>query len=191
MAELSTARQGPLGALAAATLSCAAVQLRLVAPQARFVLRCEPDAVVAAGQSFGVTLPVLACCASTAGPRAALWLGPDEWLLVAEPDDARAIGEQLSHALAGLSHSLVDVSHRSAAVAVTGPQVAVLINHGCPLDLSDAAFPVGMCTRTLFAKAEIILWRIAKDVYRVEIERSFATYVWQMLIQSREEFMMP
>jgi len=189
MLELSTTRQGALDALAAAMLSCAAVELRLIAPQARFVLRCRPDAVVAAGQCFGVALPVLACRAAATGPRAALWLGPDEWLLVAEPGDARAIGDQLSHVLAGLSHSLTDVSHRSAAVAVIGPQAAVLINHGCPLDLSDTKFSIGMGTRTLFAKAEIILWRTARDEYRVEIERSFAAYVWQMLIQAREEFM--
>ena len=34
--------------------------------------------------------------------------------------------------------SLVDVSHRSAAITVKGPQATVLINHGCPLDLSSA-----------------------------------------------------
>ena len=45
-----------------------------------------------------------------------------------------------------------------------------------------------MCTRTLFEKAEIILWRVDKHTYHVEIERSFAPYVWNMLIEAREEF---
>jgi sarcosine oxidase subunit gamma len=65
---------------------------------------------------------------------------------------------------------------------------ATLINHGCPLDLFDDAFPVGMCTRTLFAKAEVILWRTENHSYRLEIERSLATYAWQMLREARREF---
>ena len=83
---------------------------------------------------------------------------------------------------------MVHVSHRSCGFATQGPHAATLINHGCPLDLSLASFPVGACTRTLFEKAEIILWRVEEHTYHVEIERSFAPYVWNMLIDAREEF---
>ena len=38
-------------------------------------------------------------------------------------------------------------------------------------------FPVGMCTRTLFGKAEIVLWRMRADAWRIEVWRSFAPYV--------------
>jgi heterotetrameric sarcosine oxidase gamma subunit len=50
------------------------------------------------------------------------------------------------------------------------------------------AFPVGMCTRTLFAKAEIVLWRIAPEVFHVDIARSLLPYVWACLEQARLEF---
>ena len=48
---------------------------------------------------------------------------------------------------------------------------------GQMLDLDERAFPVGMCTRTLLAKAEVVLWRIAPDSFRLEVWRSFAAYV--------------
>ena len=133
-------------------------------------------------------MPDVACRAAISGNRAALWLGPDEWLLIAAPENVSAIASQLAIALGNAPHSLVDVSHRNAAITVKGPQAAVLINHGCPLDLSFAAFPVGMCTRTLFEKAAIILWRIEQRTFQMEIERSFATYVWRMLADAREAF---
>lgn len=85
-------------------------------------------------------------------------------------------------------HSLVDASHRSVGILVNGPLAPTLINHGCPLDLSHTAFPVGMCTRTLFEKAEITLWRRELHTYHVEIERSFAQYVWNMLVAAPGEF---
>ena len=189
MADLSAMRRSPLEFLAKATQTCAAAELALVPPATRLVLRCRPDATIAVGPSFGVALPD-ACRAAVAGTRAALWLGPDEWLLLAAANEAPAITEQVSRSLAQVSHSLVDVSHRSTALTVTGAQASVLINHGCPLDLSPATFPVGMCTRTLFGKAGIILWHTA-EAYRLEIERSFAAYVWQMLVEARRELITP
>lgn len=187
MLDVSAMRQGPLDLLAGAARSGSAVELSLVPPRARFVLRCRPGSVAVAGQAFGVTLPGEACRAAVSASRAALWLGPDEWLLLAAPEDAAAIVHQFSVALAGTPHSLVDVSHRGAAIAVKGAQAATLINHGCALDLAHAAFPVGTCTRTLFEKAEIVLWRTQEHTYHVEIERSFAPYVWLMLIEARED----
>jgi sarcosine oxidase subunit gamma len=187
MLDVSTMRQGPLDPLAGEVRPGAAVDLSLLPPRARFVLRCRPDSLAAAGQAFGVTLPSEACRAAASASRAALWLGPDEWLLLAAPDDAAAIAQQFSVALTAAPHSLVDVSHRSAAIAVKGVQAGPLINHGCALDLAHAAFPLGMCTRTLFEKAEIVLWRTEEHTYHVEIERSFAPYVWLMLKQARED----
>ena len=50
-------------------------------------------------------------------------------------------------------------------IAVSGSRAAWAINAFCALDLHLAAFPVGMCTRTLFGKAEIILWRTAAETF--------------------------
>ena len=56
-----------------------------------------------------------------------------------------------------------------------------MLNAGVPLDLSLKAFPVGMATRTIFEKAEIVLWRTGEQEFRVEVWRSFAPYVLAML----------
>ncbi len=181
MADLAALRRGPLDACAAGADAAAALS---VAPSCtKLILRCGPDAIVVAGSAFGVVLPQ-ACRAATSGRRSALWLGPDEWLLIAPPDDAEAMTCQSA---AGLTtpHALIDVSHRSIGIVVEGPRAAELINGGCALDLRADAFPTGMCTRTLFEKAAIILWRVNSHTYHVEIERSFASYVWTMLIEMR------
>ena len=38
-----------------------------------------------------------------------------------------------------------------------------------------------MCTRTVFAKAEIVLWRTDPDTFRVEVARSYCRYVVDLL----------
>ena len=146
-------------------------------PATRYTLRGAAEVSAAAGRVFGVELPTVACRANAAGERAALWLGPDEWLLLAPAADGDTLERSLSAALERLPHSLVDVSHRQMAFAVSGPEATTLLASGCPLDLDERTFPVGMCTRTMLAKAEVVLWRTAPMRFRLEVWRSFAAYV--------------
>ncbi len=155
-----------------------------VAPACRFILRGRAPAVVAAGGTFGVALPEAPCRAAVAGERAALWLGPDEWLLLAPEIEGPAIEAGLTSALAGLPHALVDVGHREIGLLVSGPSAETILAASCPIDLEAAAFPVGACTRTVLGKAEIVLWRIGLDAFRLEVARSFVAYVAALLEQA-------
>ena len=150
---------------------------RMLEPAARFILQGGPAARAAAGQAFGVALPEVACRANSAGGRSALWLGPDEYLLVATEGAAERVAAELEIALSGVSHSLVDVSDRQVAIALTGPAAREILCQGCPLDLDPAEFTAGMCTRTIFAKAEVVLWRRSAEEYHLEVGRSFSGYV--------------
>ena len=151
--------------------------IRTGRPAARFIFQGGPAAREAASRGFGVALPTLACRAEIAGERAALWLGPDEWLLLAPPGEGDAMIAALENSLAGQPHSLVDVTHRQVALSVVGPQARDLLASGCPLDLAPDSYPVDMCTRTLFAKAEVVLWRRSAEEYHLETGRSFSGYV--------------
>ena len=149
-------------------------------PATRFILR-GADAVAAASAAFGVALPTTPLRAATTATRTAFWLGPDEWLLIASDVETAALQQTLETALAGVPHALVDISNRQTALLIEGPGAATAINAGTPLDLSLAAFPVGMVARTIFEKAEIVLWRTAEQSFRIEVWRSFAPYVQALL----------
>ena len=137
-----------------------------------------------AGWSSAPSRPRNSAAAGEGEKRAALWLGPDEWLLIADGADAAAIGEVLESVLEGTAHSLVDVSHRQIGLIASGPAAARVLNAGCPLDLDLKAFPVGFATRTLFDKAEIVLWRRAQATFHVEVWRSFAPYLAASLAEA-------
>jgi sarcosine oxidase subunit gamma len=165
----------------------AAAWLHAHEPLSRFIFRGNAEARDAAGQAFGVALAADACRAATDGTRAALWLGPDEHLLLAPIGDGEAIDAAFAHALTGQAYSMVDVSHRQVAFDLRGPHAAWLLESQCPLPLNLRDFPVGMCTRTIFGKAEIVLWRPAEQVFRLEVWRSFSVYVAQMLHEVARE----
>jgi sarcosine oxidase subunit gamma len=45
-----------------------------------------------------------------------------------------------------------------------------------------------MCTRTVFAKADIVLWRTGEQTFHVEVWRSFAGYVTGLLVEIASEY---
>ena len=153
-------------------------------PLARYILRGGPPVRAAAEAAASMGIPAQACRALVRGERAALWLGPDEWLLIAPEAQGAELAGALARALSALPHSLVDVSHRQSACELRGPQAATLLSAGCPLDLDETTFPVGMCTRTMLGKAEVVLWRTAAETFRLEVWRSFVAYVSQFIAEA-------
>jgi sarcosine oxidase subunit gamma len=155
----------------------------------RFILSGDARARAAAAPIWGAAFADDACRAVTEGTRATLWLGPDEYLLLdADAGAQAALAEALERALGGMPHSLVDISHRQFALELSGPHSTAILSGACPLDLDLEEFPIGMCTRTALAKADIVLWRTRDDRFHLEVWRSFAGYVTGLLSEIAAEF---
>jgi sarcosine oxidase subunit gamma len=187
MLDCSTLRSHSLAHLSADAPSNSAATLALLPDAAKLLFRGRPSAIEAAGKAFGIALPREACRFAVKERRSIFWLGPDEWLLQANGERVDQTLECLVKSLADHPHSLVDVSHRSDSFALHGPRSDYVLNHACPLDLSISAFPVGMCTRTVLGKATVMLSRPEIQTFHVDVWRSFAPYVWQLLDEARGE----
>jgi sarcosine oxidase, subunit gamma len=174
-------------------------------PAARFAFHGGAAARAAVHSVWGVAFSEEACRANAHSTRATLWLGPDEYLLLdfgggqpsgSEPRtdelsagaSASTLFDALDSAMADVPHALVDISHRQFAFEMTGSHAATILCGACPLDLDLAQFPVGMCTRTVLAKADITLWRTRADAFHLEVWRSFAGYVAGVLTEIAAEF---
>ncbi len=70
-------------------------------PGARFILRGAEAVRVACGMVFGAEPPSRLGPAGESAARAALWLGPDEWLLIAGGAEAAEIGATLESGAGG------------------------------------------------------------------------------------------
>ncbi len=156
--------------------------LRQLAQSGKLVLRGGLEVRERAGKTLGFPLPERALTATAGEGAEALWLGPDEWLILVPPASVDAVEAALRSDLAGLHHAIVGVGERFAGFALEGGYAAEILNAGCPIDLHPRAFPDGSSTRTLLGKAEIILHRPAGGTgFRVYAGRSFAAYVWRYL----------
>lgn len=95
----------------------------------------------------------------------AIWLGPDEWLVLGGREEEYADRP-----------AAVDVSANRVCLELSGDGAADVLARGCALDLHASVFPPGRCAQTLVARAQVILWR-TDDAFRLLVRPSFADYL--------------
>jgi sarcosine oxidase, subunit gamma len=131
-----------------------------------------------------LALPVEPGTVIRTGDRMALWLGPDEWLLVGPPGTRFDLGAPVGTA------SIVDVSAARTTIEISGARARDLLAHGCALDLYPSVFPDGRCAQTMLAHAQVILVRIG-EAYRVLVRSSYARYLAEWLVDAAVEYVTP
>lgn len=146
--------------------------VRRRAPESQWLLHCAP------GDAAGLGLPAAMLTSAPAGAAQVLHLAPDEWLLIGPAEGAPP-------PVPAVAHALVDVSERTLGVTIAGARAGDLLAAGCPVDL--ARFPVGACSRTLFGKVTVTLWRTGDLAFRLDYARSFDGYVTRLLALAAED----
>jgi len=121
-------------------------------------------------------------------PREALWLGPDEWLVIGPPNVATTF-ERAARAQFGFADpttkgleavdSLVDVSANRDVIELRHDDERdprEVLEHGCGLDLHPRSWREGMCAQTLLAQIPIILQEREAST-RIFVRPSAANYL--------------
>ena len=186
-------RTSPLAGFADAFAAAACDDVTLVErpflAQVGVRLHPGPGGPSAAEAVLGFPLPVEPNTTAGAGGTDALWLGPDEWLVVAPPGSGTALEAELAEALAGLG-SVVDLSANRTALQVVGPRAREVLAKGCALDLHPRAFGPGRCAQTLLGRAQVVLEQLADEplTFGLLVRGSFAAYVATWLLGAAEEF---
>jgi sarcosine oxidase subunit gamma len=150
----------------------------------------EDSAFLAAVRGgLGLDLPVVPNTVSSASAVSALWLGPDEWLLVGKPGSEENIATRLREVLAGLHSSIVDVSADRAIIELSGGRSRHLLTKGCSIDLHPRAFAPGRCAQTIFSRTGVILEQTADTpAWRLFVRSSFAPHLARWLLDAMTEY---
>lgn len=147
-------------------------------------LRLDPTGPTAAtvAKALDGELPTTPCTFRTAGAVDVLWLGPDEWQLVAPAEAAGELEPLLREAVGADTAdfaTLTDVSAQRTAFDLTGPHVRDVLAQGCAIDLHPSASPTGTCVQTLLAQTGVILQvqDASAPAVRLLVRSSYAPYL--------------
>jgi sarcosine oxidase, subunit gamma len=173
-------------AAAHAVSPLAGIQAELTAAGARevaFLAQVSLRAGAAAAARLPFALPREPNTWARGDGREVLWLGPDEWLLVAPPGQAPALVAELDAALDGLHRSVVDVSAYRTVVELAGDGRLDLLAQGCGLDLHPRSWRDGHCAQTLLDRVPVLLQE-RDQATRVFVRTSFATHLAGWLLRA-------
>ncbi len=190
-------RQSPLAeyrerfvALSAATRGD--ILIREVPYLVQINFRADPndgDMMQRLASTLGFLLPVVPNTVTSQGDRRALWLGPDEWLIVGPDGQQEGLEQALRNRLNGTFGSIVDVSANRTVLEIGGPKARELLANGVPIDLDLHSFGHNRCAQTLLAKAQVIIERRDDEgAFHVYVRASFANYVASWLLDVVADF---
>jgi sarcosine oxidase, subunit gamma len=133
---------------------------------------------------LGFDLPKAPRTSAAWGDMKALWLSPDQWLILCTRSKTTALLAELNAAL-GKIHSLaVDVSDMRAIIRLEGEGVRETLMKGSTLDLISDDYKLGTVRRMRFAEIAALLHVIEEDVIDVYVFRSYAEYTWAFLMKA-------
>ena len=187
-----TPRRSPLCAIESAQPHPRGAQLSERPFLTHIDLRVDPtddEALASAHKVLGLHLPLTPNTATASEELSAIWLGPDEWLLLTEHHHPDSLVTDLQAALTSHFASVVDMSAGQTVIRLSGPSALDVLARGCALDLHPSVFPPGACAQTLLARAQALLIAVdAAPTFDIIVRRSFAPYTAAWLADSAHQF---
>lgn len=198
--EAAALRTSPVAHLADAMAAASVdgdrgVALREIPFLTQVGLRARPGTPSAAAleSALGITLPRRSGEVSGPVGRQVLWISPDEFLLVADPDsvDIAAVAAVLGTGEEALAGSVMDLSANRTTLELSGPSARAVLEKGCHYDLHPSVFATGSAVSTQLGPVPILLWKTDEATFRLMPRASFADYTVHWLLDAMGEFASP
>jgi len=118
---------------------------------------------------------------------AALWVSPDQWLLVGEAGSAEQLIGRCEAALEGILHNATDATDALTCIELEGVGARDLLAAFSGVDYDAGRFQAGQCVRTRMAKVAVLVRALADDRFELFVDRSVGGYLEQWLRRAAQD----
>ena len=140
-------------------------------------------------------LPATCGAVTGSGDTSVLWLGPEEFLVVAPLEAHESLGGDLipalREALADGEGQVVDLSANRTTFDLTGPRSRAVLEKGCSLDLHPRVLKAGTALSTEIGNIPVVLWKTGEESFRIFPRASFADFLGRWLLDAMREYASP
>jgi sarcosine oxidase subunit gamma len=130
---------------------------------------------------LGIDLPKLPRTSHSFGEVKALWLSPDQWLILCAYSKAATLQAELSTALKDIHALAVDVSDMRSVIRLEGEGAREVLMKGGSLDFTDGALAPGYVRRMRFAEIAALVHIVEHNIIDLYVFRSYAQYAFDFL----------
>ena len=152
----------------------------------------DPSFSNAVASILSLQLPDKANTVNESDSLKALWMSPDQWLILGEADALQTRIAMFEGALESIHGLISDVSSAQTVIHISGEKAHDLLCKGAPLDVHPGVFAHGQCAQTVFAKMNVLIYpeqQHSRLCYHLIVRRSFADFLGRWLINACKEYL--
>ncbi|WP_440618367.1 sarcosine oxidase subunit gamma [Candidatus Pelagibacter sp. HIMB1493] len=160
------------------------VSVKEVAPIMKLNLRGKTrEFFTNVGKSLNMILPTEANTSSSSDKLTAIWLSPDEWMIVSNETTSKEtntyqLNDILFNNISKKSLGAVtDVTDQFVQLEIKGDKIYELFSSGCPFNFNEFKKKIGSTTQTLLNNIDVILHNKDKNNVNLFVRRSFAEHL--------------
>jgi len=164
------------------------LQMKEIKPIMKLIIRGKKrEFISAVGKSLNILLPTEANTSTQSDKLSALWLSPDEWMIISnEPIDEKTndyqIEKLLNNNISKLNLGAVtDVTDQFVMINLKGSKIYELFQTGSPFNFNDFQNKKGAVTQTILNKIDIIVHNQDKNTVNLFVRRSFSEHLFSWM----------
>ena len=142
------------------------------------------------GKQLDMILPTEANTSSSSDKLTAIWLSPDEWMIVSNETTSKEtntyeLNDILFNNISKTSLGAVtDVTDQFVQLEIKGDKIYELFSSGCPFNFNLFREKKGSTAQTLLNHVDVIIHNKDKNIVNLFVRRSFAKHLWEWMEDS-------
>ena len=167
------------------------LEMKEIKPIMKLIIRGKTkDFITAIGKNLNMILPTEANTSTTGETLTALWLSPDEWMLISnktisEETNTYKVEDNLINSISKVNLGAVtDVSDQFVMINIKGSKVFDLLATGSPFNFNEFKNKKGSVVQTILSHIDVIIHLTEKNNVNLFVRRSFSQHLYSWLNDS-------
>ena len=167
------------------------LEMKEIKPIMKLIIRGKTkDFITAIGKNLNMILPAEANTSTSGETLTALWLSPDEWMLIAnetisEETNTYEIEDNLINNISKANlGAITDVSDQFVMINIKGSKVFDLFATGSPFNFNEFKNKKGSVVQTILSHIDVIIHHTEINNVNLFVRRSFSEHLHSWLNDS-------
>ena len=167
------------------------ISVKEISPIMKLNLRGKKrEFFTAVGKHLDMILPTEANTSSSSSKLTAIWLSPDEWMVVSNElkeknTNSYDLEESLYNSISKTNlGAVIDVTDQFVMLELKGSKIYELFSSGSPYNFNDFREKKGSTTQTLLNNIDVIIQNKSENLVNLFVRRSFSEHLFSWINDS-------
>jgi len=167
------------------------LEMKEIKPIMKLIIRGKTkDFITAIGKNLNMILPTEANTSTSGEALTALWLSPDEWMLISnktisEDTNTYKVEDNLINNISKTKlGAITDVSDQFVMINIKGSKVFDLLATGSPFNFNEFKNKKGSVVQTILSHIDVVIHLTEINNVNLLVRRSFSEHLYSWLNDS-------